>query len=367
MPVYKAAEKTKDGRQWYFVVCSTINGAHKNYKSKKYITKKEAEAEEAKYLFTIGKITDVNLLTFGQIIEEYRAEKTQSIKPQSWLRSKVLCDYVNDQLGNVPIVKLTAKQYEDFRVWINAHNWSVCYKNKCNKMLKALINYAFKRHGIDNRIPYRYDAFKDVLAPVKAMEFYTFEEFSRFISVIPYEEFRYKALFLVLFYCGLRIGEANCLTWNDVDLEKGTLSINKTVSTKVKGKGTKYLITSPKTASSIRTIPIQKKALEALRKLKGQWERYEGFTAEWYVFGGVNPIPETTLTKQKIKYANAAEVKVIRIHDFRHSCASYYIHLGATASVLAKLLGHSSTKMTLDTYSHFYLTDLNALIELANN
>lgn len=368
MPVYKDPnKKTNDGRMWYFKVSYKLGDKHKIYQSKMYVTKKEAEKEEAKYLVTIGKIRDENALTFNEIIIEYFQEKSKILKPQSLMRSKVLFDYVAEQLGDVPIVGMTTEQYEKFRDWIDNHDWSDNYKNKTNKMLKSLINYAFKKHGIDNRIPYRYGSFANPIAPVKTMDFYTYDEFQKFIGAA--DDIKFEAMFKVMYFCGTRLGETNCLQWKDInDLygEHPTMTINKTVSTKVKGKGSKYLITSPKTKSSIRTIPIQKTALESLKMLREYYEQHYGFNTNWYIFGGIDPIPETTITKAKDKYAKVSKQKIIRLHDLRHSCASFYIHLGATPATLSALLGHSSVQQTLSTYTHWYLSDLNNLILLAN-
>lgn len=195
------------------------------------------------------------------------------------------------------------------------------------------------------------------------MQFYEKVEFDHFIECA--DDLRYRALFTVLFYCGLRIGEANALQWADISLGSRDMSIYKTVSTKLRNASGGYLITAPKTAGSVRTIPFPQKVADVLAELYAFWSRYDGFSEQWFVFGGLRSIPETTITKMKDKYAKKAGLKVIRIHDFRHSAASYYIHLGCSPNVLAKLLGHSSAKMTLDTYSHFYTSDLRELVEKA--
>ena len=84
--------------------------------------------------------------------------------------------------------------------------------------------------------------------------FFTLEEFQQFLSVI--NDDIWKTLFQVLFYCGLRQGELQALNWNDIDFTKDTISINKTLTTKLKGQ--KYTIFPPKTKSSYRIIPMIK-------------------------------------------------------------------------------------------------------------
>lgn len=57
------------------------------------------------------------------------------------------------------------------------------------------------------------------------------------------------------------------------------------------------------------------------------------------MFGNIDPLPETTLRDRKTKNAFKAGVKDIRVHDFRHSCASLLIDSGANITLVAKYLG----------------------------
>ena len=359
MPVYKSEEKTADGRRWLFQVSYTQAGKHKNYRSKKYATKREAEKAEAAFLLNHGKQAPERL-TFAQIADEYLADKRHTLKQQTWQRERVLCGHVSAVLGAVCVSTMTLSQYDDFRQQVAAdERWAVSYKNKVLKQVRTLITYADKKHDITNRVPWKFEPIRDTSAKAP-MQFYTREEFDRFIAAA--DDIRYRALFTVLFFCGLRLGEANALRWADLDRVRQTLTVNKSVSTKARNASGAYLISSPKTPGSIRTIPYPKTVARVLTDLHEYWRRYDGFTDSWFLFGGLFNLPETSITKEKDKYTKAAELKRIRIHDFRHSCASYYIHLGCSPVVLAKLLGHSSAKMTLDTYSHFYTSDLNALM-----
>lgn len=361
MPVYKSPERTADGRQWLFQVSYTSSGKHKNYRSKKYATKKEAEKAEAAFLLSYGKQLPERF-TFAQIIDDYLSDRKHTLKPQSWLRARVLCEHVSAVLGDVRVSTMTLSQYDKLRAKVAENDrWSVSYKNKVLNHVKTLITYADKKYDITNRVPWKYAPLADAAKVKKPMQFYKKVEFDRFIDCA--DDLRYRALFTVLFYTGMRMGEANALRWTDLDRLNRSLTINKTVSTKLRDASGRYLITTPKTAGSIRTIPYSSKVGALLDELRTFWCRYDGFSDEWFVFGGPFNLPETTITKMKDRYARAAGVKRIRIHDFRHSAASYYIHLGCSPNVLAQLLGHTSAKLTLDTYSHFYTSDLRELVE----
>ena len=363
MPVYKSSERTSDGRQWYFQVSQKSSTGYRKYKSKKYATKKEAELAEASYLLSYGK-TAPSRMTFSQIADEYLLDRKAVLKPSSWLRARVLCEHVSAVLGDVCISAMTKADYDNFRVRVAENaSWSVSYKNKVLNHVKTLISYADKHHDITNRLPWKYEPLSDSTRAKKPMQFFTKEEFDRFIEAS--DDLRFTVLFSVLFYCGLRVGEANALQWTDIDRTNRTISVYKTVTTKLRDGSGAYFISAPKTAGSVRTIPYPSKIGALLEDLHAFWCRYDGFSEDWFVFGGPFNLPETTITKMKDKYIKKAGVKSIRIHDFRHSCASYYIHIGCSPIVLAKLLGHSSAKMTLDTYSHFYTSDLRELVDKA--
>ena len=197
----------------------------------------------------------------------------------------------------------------------------------------------------------------------KEMLFWTYDEFNKFISIV--DDSMYKVFFEILYFCGLRRGEIQALTWNDINFTKGTITINKTLTSKIKGQ--KYVIFPPKTKSSNRTIPIPKNALKGLKMLYKEYSILDGFTNKCFVFGTFKPLADTSIERKKNKWCDIAEIKRIRIHDFRHSCASLLINNGANITVVSKYLGHSDISMTLNRYSHMYDSKLEEVINLIEN
>ena len=82
------------------------------------------------------------------------------------------------------------------------------------------------------------------------------------------------------------------------------------------------------------------------------------------MFGNIDPLAATTLLDRKTKNAFMTKVKDIRIHDFRHSCASLLIDSGANITLVAKYLGHSKIDETLNTYSHMYQNRLDTIVNI---
>ena len=197
----------------------------------------------------------------------------------------------------------------------------------------------------------------------KKISFYTPEEFQKFLSIE--KDVKFICAFQTLFYCGLRNGELRGLTWNDINFRKSCLSVNKNITkTPDSITGKPYTVSSPKTMSSYRTIPIHNFLLEHYKNLYDNCSSYYNFNDNWYVFGNINPLPETTLRDRKTKNAFKGGLKVIRIHDFRHSCASLLINNSANVTLVAKYLGHTKIKETLNTYSHIFSAAIDSVVSV---
>ena len=135
----------------------------------------------------------------------------------------------------------------------------------------------------------------------------------------------------------------------------------------MKIKGEKYIILPPKTKGSIRILPLPQTLLDDLKELKLYYESYNNFDNEWFVFGGPLPLGDTSVQVHRDNCCNTAQIKKIRIHDFRHSCASLLINNGASISLVAKYLGHGNITTTLNTYTHMFKSQFEDIIDMFNN
>lgn len=361
MPVYK------DGKKFYFTVnYKDLNGSYKKYKSKRYDTKREAEKAEAEYRVSIS-LTSSSSKTFNDMIVEYLYEKKKTVKPQTYSKLNTICNnHISGLIGKIKIEKLTKTQYELFKKKIEEKGFCLRYNNWIHNVVIALVKLARKNYGVYSNVPEICGGFTSVeYKPQKKIDFYTYDEFKTFISVV--DEIKWHALFTTLYYCGLRLGEANALTWNDIDFEANTIDINKTVNTKMNdGKGN-HLLTTPKTKSSIRVLPMPKHVINDLKELYEYYSKFDGFSKNWYVFGGLKSLSETTIHVYKNKYCNQVNLKPIRVHDFRHSCASLLINMGANITVVSQYLGHANVSTTLNIYSHFYKSKLDEVISVIDS
>lgn len=363
MPVYKGS-KTNDGRSYYFrKKYRDIFGMQKDYTSKKYLTKHEAEQEEAKFLLEIAssKISSSNI-TLKQAYYEYSSNKKQNFKPQTIIKENYMFEHLSCIYDNkVNSINLTT--YKRFKNYLDSLNFTPSYKNKILGVLRRVLEYSHRYYNTSTAlIPY-IENYKYVNQFKKEMDFYTLQEYKLFSSKL--DRLEWKTFFDILFYLGLRQGEVQALTWNDIDFTKNVINVNKTLTTKIKGE--KWSISTPKTRNSIRILPLPKNVLNELKTMYNQALKFKFYKPTLFVFGMVKPFTESNIQRIKNTTCEKVGLRKIRIHDFRHSCASLLIHSGASIQLVSKYLGHSNITITLNTYTHLYQNELVNITDKLNN
>lgn len=362
MPVYKSKEKTNDNRQYYYSISYVdIYGKQHRIKSKKYATKKDAEKAEAKKLLELDKIAS-ETMTFNQAALLFLPEKKQQMKYSSYLKFQKELEHVLEVIGDVQIDKLKVSQFQKLLESMNKKELSPIYKNKIIGSLKQLLRFTDKRYNLTSTVPDKFDNYR--LEEKKEMKFITEEQLNQLLSVV--DNMIYKNLFLILFYMGFRIGELNALTFDCIDFENNTVAIKQTVTTRISDESGNYLITTPKTAASVRTLPMPEIVSKSFLELRDYYTKFEEYSPKWFCMGGIRPIPESNIQTAKSKYFALAGLDPIRIHDFRHSTASYLINNGASILLVSKWLGHTNVSMTLNRYSHLYKSELLDIVNVIN-
>lgn len=349
---------TKDGRSWVFIQYSKgLDGKRHQYQSQAYMTEDEAIQAEKAYL---NKYKDVEVnphMTFKEAYTIYYGYQKDKIKDSTLKTYRDRIKYMG-LLDNVELVNLNWDLYQKWRAQINKTNLCDRYKTDIQKFIKQVINFAEKQWDFNLRKFYnKLEPFKTPGALKKEMDFYEPEEFFKFISVV--DDLRYKCFFELLYYCGLRRSEARGLQWKHIDFKNKLLTVSQQVlNPSNSNASTEWYISSTKTEASNRTIPIATTLLNDLEELKKSNERIAKFKQTWFVLGDDVPMATGRMYFYRDKYAEKAGVRRIRLHDFRHSCASALISGSAPITAVSNFLGHSETTETLETYTHMFKKDL---------
>ncbi len=311
-------------------------------------TLKEAKKIERELLNKNDSKGNVIGVKAKQVIKEYLEHSKKEDKASSLLKKdNVFKNYITPFFKDIKINDMTIVHAKKFKEDLICKYVSNNYKRYIFTMMSSFLNYAVKYNYLTKNPLKQIDNFKKEKI---TMQYWTLSEFNRFIKTV--DEIEYKTIFWLLYYTGMRKGEAFALTLKDIDFNNKTIDINKTCSY-VTGKG--YIVTSPKTIESKRLIYINDKTIDILKE-------YIIYISNQYKFNNDTPlfsingvrIPKETIRRNFKRYQHLAGVKDIRLHDLRHSHVALLIYLGQDALSIKKRLGHSDIGITLNTYGHLY-------------
>jgi integrase len=190
----------------------------------------------------------------------------------------------------------------------------------------------------------------------KEMQALTPEQAAQFLKAAASD--RYATLFNLAIIAGLRPSEYLGLQWKDIDFDKGTVTIQRTLTWK---RDRSWYFGEPKTSKSRRSIPLPLPLLHMLREHKRrQAEERLKAGPEWrghdLVFCGREgqPVQSRNLIAKHFKptLKRAGLPDSIRLYDLRHTCATLLLVADENPKIVSERLGHSSIVLTLDTYSH---------------
>lgn len=180
-------------------------------------------------------------------------------------------------------------------------------------------------------------------SPAREVAIVTPGQATALLDVLPRGD---RPLWATALFAGLRYGELRALRWKDVDLAKGVISVRRSWDPKAGP-------IEPKSRKSRRTVPIPAALSDEFRDLR---IREREFDPEGLVFGRTRsePFHAATIYRRADEAwkSFALPAGSLRLHQARHTYASFMIAAGVNAKALSTYMGHSSIKVTFDVYGH---------------
>lgn len=342
------AEKDKKTGKWLIQYRYTDwQGKRRKSTKRGFATKREAEEWLRNFLITQKADFDMKFADFWKM---YCADMETRLREHTMRTKKYIVELkILPYFGNKRVNDITAA---DIRQWQNElikMGYSPTYLKTINNQLSAIFNYAVRYYDLKSNPCAKAGSMGKSKA--EEMDFWTGEEFRRFIDSVMNKRLSYMA-FMTLYWTGMRLGELLALNPKDVDLEKRTISITKSYQR----LGKKDVVTPPKTSKSKRVITIPE-FLAA--DIKDYMDSLYDLQEDDRLF----PITKYYLEHEMQRGIKESGVKRIRVHDLRHSHASMLIELGFSTLEIANRLGHEKVETTLNTYSHLYPNKQTKLAE----
>lgn len=383
---------------------SSIDGKRKFINKSGFKTKAEAEKEGIiaynEYINTGHKFVPNNMSYSDYLdywIKEYCEINLQYNTIQAY--KNIIKNHVKPKLGFYQLSQLTTSCIQEFinRLYVEK-GFSKNFMKNILKVLKGSLGYATDVVGFIKANPAR----KVILPKYENKEkdpahIFSKDEINTILDRFRKNNCMYYAI-LTAYYTGLRVSEVFALTWDDIDFEKKTITINKNIVKKNQNGGTKkrhisgnsitvWYFGPCKTESSYRTIDIGDTLLNALKEYKEEQVQNEKDYGDSYMKHYLKKVVNPYNNKEETKIINAyAEIdvalpkvnlvflknngvfegtdtckypfKVIhyelglncRFHDFRDTHATRLIESGADIKAVSKRLGHKNINITYDIY-----------------
>lgn len=343
----------------YYAGVDELTGKQRYIRRQGFTSEEDAKDELLKieYLVSTNQyFKDVKSGKFGDVLDEWLELHKTRVKPSTFYNIKVRVNkYVRPYFKDMYVDKIKLRQCQDFtnktfKTAPKAYVYSI-------GIVKNVLDYALRLGMIESN-PMLYVIKPKPVQQVqdKHDNYYNRDELKKFLDVAKDIDLKKYALFRLLAYSGIRVGECLALTWHDLDFKNNTVNINKTLARINNG----FKIQIPKTKSSIRKISLD---VETIRILK-EWQLEQ---RKQLLKIGINALDSQQLIFNSNKngfifnsvivydiklIAKKAGLYPITTHGFRHTHATLLFASGLDIKQVQARLGHSNVQTTLNIYTH---------------
>jgi len=355
---------TKRGKNSYTIVLSLGNdpatGKRKQHWESVKGTKKDAEKRLSELLTQLdtGAFVKPGRVTVVEYLQQWLTNYAKLNCSPKTIESyrQLINSHLIPELGNIKLVELEARHLQTMYAKKKNMGLSARTVRYLYNLMSQVLSYAMKqgilsRNVAQNTEPPRMEH--------KELNTIRPEQIGMFLEAAS--KTPHYALFYLLLHTGLRRGEALALKWKHVDTGlaslgvQGYLSVTQSLG-KVNGK---TYIREPKTGSGKRRVALSPSSISVLQQHKTERQRLftslgNTLTEDDYVFCHYDgaPLDPSTISHAFARVLHKAGLPPMPLHGLRHSHATLLLQAGTHPRVVMERLGHSSIRVTIDTYSH---------------
>lgn len=313
-------------------------------------------------------------ILFVDFLKNFLAIKKNTIEPVTINMYNKLAENISKYFKNMRLKLKDLKPYhiEGFYKSEYARGLSSNSVLKYHVLIRECLQYAFINDLVLVNVA---DKVKRPKVEKFKASFYDIKEIEKLFEVIQDNECKLPIMLTAMY--GFRRSEVLGLKWNAIDFENKLISVqHKVLETKIDGKRKIYLSDKLKNQTSNRTLPLLPQAEKLLLDKKNEIEKnkvllgksYDNRYLDYVCVDNLGRlILPNRLTKNFIKILRRNNLRKIRFHDLRHSCASIMLSNGVPMKQIQEWLGHADFSTTANIYSHLdYSTKLNSANTMTN-
>ncbi|MEK3855913.1 site-specific integrase [Cytobacillus sp. FSL H8-0458] len=330
------------------------------YKRTGFKSKNEAEVALAKIRLELSQnkaIKNVKM-TFGDFLKDWMEAKSIKLKPSTKKNYEEQVFYnILPVLGDKTIAEIDDKILQNFIFTLhNKRELAPSTIRTTYGIVSEVLGSASRKGLFDQML------LSDISLPreVKKLRVWDEDQINTFLNApnTILNLSRHFIGFVISILTGMRMGEVLGLRWKDIDFDKQIIYIRQTLS-KIDEEGNYGFIDEGKTASAIRTIYIPTSLIHSLKEHRQLIEKEQKILGDSYLNYDLvlcakngNWVHPNNFRRAFKVTVEQLDIPMIRLHDLRHSHATFLLSKQVNPKIIQERLGHKNITVTLNTYSH---------------
>ena len=340
--------KRKDGRYEGRVPLGYRENGTIRYKSVYARTLSECKEKMAAiYTTRMEQCPTAGKLTFYNVAEQWLMSAKLRVKPSSYANYvNIVNKHLLPTFSRTLMANLSAAMVDAFIIQ-KLQNGRLNGKGGLSKksvrdimaVFRSILAYTSREYGI------REVHFTMPKTEPKQIDILNLEERNKLVRFLSTNLDRTNVSILLCLYTGLRVGELCGLRWEDIDLDNRQITVKRTVQRVNQSGKSEIIVGTPKSRSSVRTIPIPDFVSDILAKFKNA-------SCTYLITGSQTPTEPRTMQNRFRRILAESKVRRVNFHMLRHTYATLCIENGFDPKTLSELLGHADASITLNRYVH---------------